>query len=216
MVSASHKPRQRNNSSWTHQWRLVMKMFLVNISAIPRTPSHWRTRLAVLITLAAFVLAGVETTSAQEPWEPPHGPGCFERWISEVTRLLNQHDGSAGFNSRKPWSINQYGIFVARGIRSNYEPDNWALYGANRYHWMWGEYKSELEWPVWKNVDFNNADLPGLRYFVRACIKSVGGTIGSGSSTGSGSLPSGQSCPIIPVDGKADCHQTSQLFPAPR
>ena len=155
--------------------------------------------------LVVFLFNGWAVAAANEPWQPPDGPGCFEQWISEFSRIVNRYDGSDEFNSRKPWRINQYGLFVGKKIQSNYEPDDWVRYGANRYQWMWGHYDSELQWPDWKNSNFNQAGLPGLRYFVRACIKQAGGTVGT-VDAGSSGTPSTQVCPPIPQgSGDADC-----------
>lgn len=178
-------------------------------------------RQAIWPLLLVIVLAGPRPVSAQDPWQPPHGPQCFERWIGEFSRILNQYDGTREFNRRKPWHVNRYGLFMAKGFESNYEPDDWVLHGANRYQWMWGHYKSERQWPAWNNRNFANARLPGLRYFVRACIESAGGAVGAGSrttsGTGTGGTPApGPACPTIPVDGTGNCPATFSAFSGTR
>lgn len=101
------------------------------------------------------------------------GPGrtCIERWIREATGSLNRFDGDPGFNGRKPWGINQYGIFVARGISSSAPPDDWQLFGADRHRWLWGHHTSEQANPDWNDRNFNGARVPGLRYYVRRCLE---------------------------------------------
>ncbi len=140
------------------------------------------------IVIAAGIFSNARAQEA-EPWQLPDGPGCIEQWISYFSQVVNAHNGSAEFNSRKPWSINRYGLFVGQGISSNYEPDNWVQFSASKYHWMWGEYRSEEQYPYWRNANFRAAGLKGLRWFVRNCVG------GGGSSSGAGGSPSGTGTP---------------------
>ncbi len=145
-------------------------------------------------------LVGIASQArAQEPWQTPDGRACIDAWTRHVSERLNSYAGSGEFNSRKPWSINQYGLFVGRGIRSNYAPDNWAQLGANRHQWMWGTYTTGLQYPNWNNANFNAAGLQGLRYFVRECVAGRGGGGGAGSSLGGGAGGTGG----VPVSGGA-------------
>ncbi len=82
---------------------------------------------------------------------------------------LNTYNGSAEFNGRKPWAINQYGILVGRGIRSNYEPDDWATYDRNRYAYIWGHYKSNPDLG-WRRAEWNRAGVPRMESFIRQCL----------------------------------------------
>ena len=138
---------------------------------------RWTITALTLATLPAW-------TFAQEPWQTPGGRACIDRWIGDTTSRLNRYNGDAEFNGRKPWRITRYGLFAGRTDRSNYEPDNWVRYSADRYHWMWGNYTSELQFPGWSNVHFDRAQVIGLRYFVRSCVGGSGG--GGGSTSGGG------------------------------
>jgi hypothetical protein len=127
------------------------------------------------LAVACTLYAAVGAAQAQSFQELENGPACIEQWVAHVSSVLNAYDGEAEFNSRKPWRINQYGLFVGTGISSAYEPDNWAEHGANRNQWMWDTYTSELEYPDWNNANFNAAGLKGLRWFVRDCAGGGGG-----------------------------------------
>jgi len=54
---------------------------------------------------------------------------------------------------------------------------------------MWNLCDSEVQYPVWPNPDFTSAEVPGLRYYVNACL---GGAVadtatgGAGTATGTG------------------------------
>lgn len=117
----------------------------------------------VLICLPAL-------SSAQAIYQSEAGQRCIDAWITEVVSRLNTHVGTDAFNLRKPWSVNQYGVFEARGVSSAFEPDNWAESGGTRPSWMWNNYKSEEAYPSWDNEDFRLARVPGLRSFVRTCV----------------------------------------------
>ncbi|MCB1496305.1 MAG: hypothetical protein KDJ86_10995 [Bauldia sp.] len=96
------------------------------------------------------------------------GRTCTDQWIAEATRRLNIHDGGPRYNARKPWSVNQYGIVVGKGIESAYEPDDWAEKGGTRETWMWATYSNEAEYPFGGMV--GNARVPGYRWFMRQCL----------------------------------------------
>jgi hypothetical protein len=168
---------------------------------------------AAWIIFVVVLFGSVGLATAVEPWKPPYGPMCFEKWISEYSRLMNSYDGDKEFNSRKPWRINKYGLFVGQKMYSNYAPDDWGQYGANRHQWMWGHNVSESKW--FGGGAYNKAGLQGLRYFVRNCIKQAGGTIDAGlpQTPPSAPSPSTQVCPQIPVgSGMADCPTTFSSF----
>ena len=61
-----------------------------------------------------------------EPWETPEGRACIDRWVTDSMSRLNRYQGNAQFNSRKPWSINKYGVLEGHhpgGPVSNGAPD---------------------------------------------------------------------------------------------
>ena len=53
-------------------------------------------------------------------------------------RRVNGYNGSPAFNSRKPYSINRYGLLESKGLTSAFAPDNFKNYGNNRYWYMSG------------------------------------------------------------------------------
>lgn len=164
-----------------------------------------------------LILAGVLSlfatgAMAQEPYESQQGRLCLEQWITRATQALNGYNGAATFNDRKPWRINRFGLFMGQGMFSNYEPDNWVAMGASRDSYMWNSYTSEEAYPAWPSADFRAAQVPGLRYAVRACI---GGT--AGATTGAAPVapaPAAQIPPtgFPPVPASATCPASLQLL----
>ncbi|MEZ4520176.1 MAG: cohesin domain-containing protein [Thermomicrobiales bacterium] len=146
-------------------------------------------------TLLLSVLAIIRTPAVAQgnppPWETPEGIACFERWISEVERILNAYDGTDQFNARKPWSINEYGLVEGNpqfGPTSVAAPDNFWRYDNNRYWWIWDHYNVSYYWQ-WRWENWRNAMVPPPRPFVLNCIAETGGasTTGSTGTTGTGS-----------------------------
>lgn len=154
----------------------------------PCRANRYLRNLAVAVALLGTVGWPQSDARAQEVWQLPEGPACIEQWIRYAAATLNVYNGDNEFNSRKPWSINQYGLFVAKGISSAYEPDNWGQFGVNRNQWMWGNYTTEVQFPDWNNANFNGSRLEGFRYYVRRC---VGRSAPSSPPPGSGILNRG-------------------------
>ncbi len=107
-------------------------------------------------------------------WATPAGQAWIDRWISVAMGKLNAHNGSADFNSRKPWSINRYGVLEGNpsgGPTSVHAPDDFAQYGYNKYWWMWAHYVAVPD-PVndggimWPYPEWNRAGVPFLQDFV--------------------------------------------------
>ena len=67
-------------------------------------------RLAVLLTLAG----NLPVAQAQEPYQTQAGRACIDAWTRHVSERLNSYNGTREHNGRKPWSINQYGLFVGQ------------------------------------------------------------------------------------------------------
>ncbi len=59
-------------------------------------------RNIILVLAVWMTFAGTSGAQAQEPWQPPKGPACFEQCIRDTSNRLNRFNGSAEFNSRKP------------------------------------------------------------------------------------------------------------------
>jgi hypothetical protein len=104
-----------------------------------------------------------------EPWETPKGQACIEKWIAESMAKLNKHVGKPQFNARKPWSIDQYGAVVGRGISSSGAPTDFPHFGNNKYHWMWAHYKA-TEPSEWHTAEWRAAGIVPLQSFVLACM----------------------------------------------
>lgn len=168
--------------------------------------------LKMLFTSALVFMAA--TAHAQAPFETSRGRLCLEQWITVATGALNTYNGDREYNSRKPWRVNRFGLFVGEGMYSNYEPDNWLANGANRDTYMWNIYSDEARYPAWSLDILRMAFVPGLRYFVRQCIEdgtSAGigntaisggtsaGTTGTSGTTGGGFTPGGT--PPLPTSG---------------
>lgn len=130
-------------------------------------------RFAAGLLLALLPVTG----QAQEIWQTPLGRQCIEEWIGDTTSRLNRYRGSRGHEANKPWSINNYGIFIGRNITQNYEPDTWwSVFGGDKHHFMWGAlYQSEARTPDWGNADFNAAGVWGMRWYTRKCVEERGG-----------------------------------------
>lgn len=94
------------------------------------------------------------------------GQECFESYIAEFENQANAHNGDPDFNSRKPWSINKYGLLqggTPAGPDSVGAPDDFPQYGNNKYCYMWGHRNGYGNWPR------AGVDLP-LESTVEACI----------------------------------------------
>lgn len=162
--------------------------------------------VGMLVTVAALLaclgpIAPPVAAQSGEVWQTTEGRTCMQRWITQVAQVLNRHSGDADFNKRKPWSINQYGLFQAEGLRADAVPDNWSQYGADIYHWMWARYESELERPSWDNVNFRDAGLKGLRWSVRRCLAELGPGTGAERGTEETAISPGPSTGTAPATG---------------
>ncbi len=154
---------------------------------------------------AGFLALSAAPSSAQDAWETDTGRACIDEWIDYAASTLNAYNGDTEFNGRKPWRINQYGLFAAGGIFSNFEPDNWAQYGADKHRWMWGFYTDEQQFPDWSNPNFNGAGLQGLRWYVGDCLADGGGLPGPAVSVPPSGPPVGS---IVALDTNAVCPAT--------
>ena len=84
-----------------------------------------------VLMITSLVLLTLPQALAQQPWQTPEGRACIDRWIRNTTSRLNSYNGDTEFNSRKPWSINQYGLFVGRGIgRDSVHRGNWLMHSS--------------------------------------------------------------------------------------
>ncbi len=135
------------------------------------------------------------------PYATGQGAGCIGLWISEVEQRLNSFQGTAGFVSNKPYRVNRFGFIFGKNASSNYAPDNWGEFGAERYAYMWNYlYTSLEEYPQWRSQDYNLAGVPGLHNFVTQCLD--GKSIGSAPEavpvpvTDSGPVPVVESTPV--------------------
>jgi len=154
-----------------------------------------RVSIARTAQAAALIAAMAGPAAAQAPlYETEVGRACIQDWTLDTQARLNRYDGSREFNGRKPWSINRYGLFVAKGIASAYEPDDWERKGATRDGWMWLTYTSELRYPDWGNANFNGARVLGLRWYVRDCVARRTGDAGPAPGPGPGPGPGGNPC----------------------
>ncbi|MFO0981480.1 MAG: hypothetical protein U1E76_06950 [Planctomycetota bacterium] len=130
----------------------------------------WIVALAAALALASQSLA--LRRQGVQPWQSPAGQACFERWIEQAMRRLNDYDGSEEFNSRKPWRINQHGLVEGNeryGPRASGPPADWARH-ENKYHWMWEHYLVDAE-AKWRAPDWNGAQVPPLRDYVLRCLE---------------------------------------------
>ena len=104
-----------------------------------------------------------------EPWETPRGRDLIDQWASVSMSRLNGYNGSAEFNSRKPWSINRYGVLEGRlpgGPHSVAAPGNFAQYGNDKYHYMWDQWIPAGSNATWLWPEWNAAEIEALRSFV--------------------------------------------------
>jgi hypothetical protein len=121
----------------------------------------------------------VAPQSNAAPWDTAAGQNCFERWIGEATSRLNAYNGTDDFNTRKPWSINEYGLIEGNpqyGPTSVAAPDNFGAYNNNRYWYMWDGFPEDSIWD-YKNENWQGAQVPPLRAFVLRCLAETGGTV---------------------------------------
>lgn len=158
-----------------------------------------------LLTWLSLAFTSLPAQAQQAPWQTAEGRACIDEWINHVAVTLNGYNGDAEFNSRKPWSVNNYGLFVGQGIASAFEPDTWAQFGADRAQWMWGFYTSEAQFPDWNNQNFDASGLQGLRWYAQDCTgESAGGGGGGGGLFGNTPAPSVPPA-AIPLDTAATC-----------
>ncbi len=129
--------------------------------------------------VAAILLffSSIGTAQAQDVYQTPVGILCLEGWITDATNALNRYNGNDTFNASKPYRVNRFGFIMPANGRSNFDPDNWATFGANRNQYMWTAlYTSEAQYPIWDKPAYNAARVPGLRNYVRACVAAQGVT----------------------------------------
>ena len=85
-------------------------------------------RVGFLLSLfLSMVLSWPTPSGAQvsNPWDSIEGKFCFEKWTIETMYRVNNYQGSADFNARKPWRINPYGVLEGNprlGPRSTAPP----------------------------------------------------------------------------------------------
>ena len=118
---------------------------------------------AVVVLLMTPLLSTVAAAQTDPmPWETPSGRACFDAWIRETTSTINAWDGSDQFNARKPWTMNEYGLFEGNpriGPTSVAPPDNFPQYGNDRYWWMWVHYPVSASYQ-WPSAEWRNAGVP--------------------------------------------------------
>ena len=101
-----------------------------------------------------------------EPWQTPEGRARIEQWIAVSMARLNSYQGNAEFNSRKPWSMNKYGLVEGHGLTSSGAPVNFGDYNYDRYHYMWDHYIPAGANATWIWPEWNAAKIEPLRDFV--------------------------------------------------
>jgi hypothetical protein len=136
-------------------------------------PGGWLSMPRILVSGILFAVLAPSPAVGQDPWEDPWGPYCFELWISESMARLNGFDGTPEFNSRKPWRINQYGMFLGRDSWSNYEPDRWDQYDRNKYWWIWDHYTAYNPVTGWNDWIWRDAGVELIRTAVPRCIEDM-------------------------------------------
>lgn len=162
--------------------------------------------MRVLSALVCSALAGcfllvASNAQAQAPFTTQKERLCLENWMTVTLQRLNGYNGTADFNAGKPYRFTRFGFIVNKVSRSNYEPDDWARFGANRDTYMWNYYSDETPFPYWKNPNYRGARVPGLRYHVKTCLGGAGSTTGTttgtvpatgtGTGTGTGTTTTG-------------------------
>lgn len=145
----------------------------------------------VMVVLCACGLAA--PALAQDPWDTQIGQMCFEQWIRDTEQRVNGLDDPK-LNDRKPWYINEYGLWASRtpyGPSSPYAPDNFGQY-RNKYHYMWVEYYAVPEDQTsGMRPIFRRLNIPDLRQYVLDCIARAGGTVsGAGGGAGAATVDS--------------------------
>lgn len=130
--------------------------------------------IAVALFIAMFGAAPAKAQLA-DVHQTPTGILCLEGWITLTLQLMNTYDGSADYNAGKLYRLNRFGFLFGTNAFSNFEPDNWAQFGANRPDYMWfGLYTTEEAFPVWQRPEMTDAGVPGLRWSVRTCLEGQG------------------------------------------
>lgn len=112
-------------------------------------------------------------TAMPEPWETPEGRACIDRWVTDSMSRLNRYQGNAQFNSRKPWSINKYGVLEGHhpgGPVSNGAPDDFAQYNYDRYRYMWAMWIPAGANATWIWPEWNAAGVAALHAYVQRCL----------------------------------------------
>jgi uncharacterized protein with LGFP repeats len=141
------------------------------------------------LAMLVAVVAASSASAQPAPWDTPEGRACIDRWAGEAAARLNRHNGDANFNSRKPYSFNQYGLVAMRGMVSSAPPDFWEQYGRNRHRVMWenAEFTAGFgpRWPPWQA-----AGIPPLKGYVTSCV----GTAAGGGAGGGAPSPPGTAC----------------------
>jgi hypothetical protein len=88
-----------------------------------------------------FILAmnGVAFSQDETPWRTVEGRACIREWMQVTLSRLNSSDLGAGFNERKPWRFNPYGVLLGKQSWTNAAPDLFDRYD-NTEHWVWAHY----------------------------------------------------------------------------
>lgn len=147
----------------------------------------YKRSLTATVMLCVFAFA--MRVWAQDPWDTPVGQMCFEQWIQDTERRVNGLDDPT-LNGRKPWYINEYGLWASRtpfGPSSVSPPDNFRQY-RNKYHYMWVEYYALPQETSTMRVILRKVNTPDLRTFVLRCIDESGGAVAGRTGSGSESL----------------------------
>jgi hypothetical protein len=84
---------------------------------------------------------------------------------------LNAYNGSPDFNSRKPWSINKYGLLQGTPSPfSAYAPDDFPQFNNSKYWWMWDKWVPTGSNGYWLWPEWNGAKVESIRPYVSRCL----------------------------------------------
>lgn len=111
---------------------------------------------------------------APQIWQTAIGRKCLADWIRDTETKLNRFKGPPGYNARKPFRVNKYGLIIGSGPgdRGSFAPpDDWnhPSVRGDRFAWLWKNWRSEAA--GWHFGQRTKVPLIGFKYFIRRCIK---------------------------------------------
>ena len=91
----------------------------------------------------------------------PKVGACIDKWLAQVTRLLNQRQPDLG-----PWRFDRQGVLGSSNTHARLDADAFkVMYRGSRHCYVWANYRT-----LHKDAKLGG-QLPSLSAFVQQCLK---------------------------------------------